>query len=280
MRSIIVVTSWWSNCLALTCLGWLLKFAPARELLVMQAGKSEEQMERFREFLPDSVTELAYPSYILGDDSAMREYLVKDALRDEHGVWFFDHDTFLTEAADAWFEDADQRFTNSNVCLCTRNPLPRSGVTQPAYWLSPRHLPDGLSSFAPVPFEPKPYSKRPDLNRHDGQLVLPDKDTLVQVQEELDDMGLAATFPTEDDESVQHFLSALPQHVHLGGLHLYTGPAQPPANMPPAFYDWRQYTLMRFDTFFSHCPPELLAVEDPELLNRHREMLSTLKVTP
>ena len=280
MRSIVVVTSWWSNCLALTCLNWLLEFAPGRRPHVMQAGKSETQMERFRGALPDGVTELAYPAYVLGDDSAMREYLAKDVLRDQEGVWFFDHDAFLTEPADEWFEAADLRFTDSRVCLCTRKPNAGAGVTQPAYWLSPRRWPAGLSSFAPVPFEPKPYTRRPDLHRHDGMLVLPRKDTLVQVREELEVLDMTATFPTENDDSAKHFLPPLPRHVHIGGLHLYTGPTRPPADMPPAFHNWRRHTLMSFDAFFQHCPPDLLALEDPELLSRHREMMRMLEAAP
>ena len=280
MRSIVVVTSWWSNCLALTCLNSLLEFAPGCRLHVMQAGKSETQMERFRGALPDGVAELAYPAYVLGDDSAMREYLAKDALSDQEGVWFFDHDAFLTEPADAWFEAADLRFADSQVCLCTRTPCAGAGVTQPAYWLSPRRWPAGLSSFAPVPFEPKPYTRRPDLHRHDGMLVLPRKDTLMQVREELEVLDMTATFPTEDGDSAQHFLPPLPQHVHIGGLHLYTGPTRPPTDMPPAFFDWRRHILLSFDAFFQHCPQELLELEDPVLLGRHREMMRTLEAAP
>ena len=277
MRSSIIVTSWWSNCLGLNCLHRLAAFAPGRELYVMQAGKSERQMARFREFLPQGVSEIPYPAHILADDCAMREFLAKDAVRNQEGVWFFDHDTFLLAPTDPWFENADTRFAHSDVCLCTRTPLPGAGVTQPAYWLSPLRWPEGLSSFAPVPFEPKPYSRRPDLHRHDGHLTIPEKDTLVQVREELAAMSMARTFPTEGDDLANHFLSSFPQHIHIGGLHLYTGPTQPPAGMPPAFFDWRQHTLMSFDAFFRHSPREWLAIEDAELLRRHEEMIGNLE---
>ena len=119
--------------------------------------------------------------------------------RERDGAWSFDHDTFLLEPADHFFEATDERFSTSQVCLCTRRPLPGAGVTQPAYWLSPLRWPEGLSSFAPVPFQPNPYYMRPDPCRHDGDLRLPGKDTLGQVREELDAMNLAGTFPTEGD---------------------------------------------------------------------------------
>lgn len=276
MRSMIIVTSWWSNCLALTCLHRLLAFAPGREIWVMQAGKSSLQMDRFRKFLPKAVTELPYPDHIGPDDSAMREYLAKDALRDRDGAWFFDHDTFLLTPADQFFEAADEHFANSNMCFCTRSPRPGAGLTQPAYWLSPRRWPEGLSSFAPVPFRFKPYCRRPDLHRHDGNLRLPGKDTLVQVQEELETLNMTGTFPADADDPGHHFLTSFPQHIHIGGLHLYTGPTQPLTGMPPAYFDWRRHTLLSFDDFFRSCPREWIAIEDPELLRRHWDMLRTL----
>jgi hypothetical protein len=33
---------------------------------------------------------------------------------------------------------------------------------------------------------------------------------------------------------------------------------------------------MSFDAFFRNCPREWLAIEDPELLRRHEEMMKTL----
>jgi hypothetical protein len=206
----------------------------------------------------------------------MREYLARDALRDQEGVWFFDHDTFLLSPSEAWFEEADRRFSNSQVCICTRRPRPNSGVTQPAYWLSPRRWPEGLSSFAPVPFEPKIYSRRPDLYQHDGDLTIPAKDTLVQAREELDALNMAGTFPTEGDDKGRHFLDSFPQHVHLGGIHIYTGPCHTPAGMPRSYLDWQRHTLMSFDAFFQNCPEIWISAEDPELLRRHAEMIQTI----
>ena len=147
MNSVLVVTSWWSNCLGLVCLARLKAFAQGREIFVMQAGKSESQMERFRRFLPVGVTELLYPSHNAPDDSAMREYLSKEALADKEGVWFFDHDTFLLSSSESFFQWSDSIFANSHVCICTRKPVPGQGVTQPAYWLSPMRWPNDLSPF-------------------------------------------------------------------------------------------------------------------------------------
>jgi ribosomal protein S12 methylthiotransferase accessory factor len=279
MRSPIVVTSWWSNCLALTCLRQLRACAPGRELYVMQAGKSDAQMRRFRDLLPQGVTELPYPAHVAPDDSAMREYLAKEALRDLEGVWFFDHDAFLQVPAEAWFAEVDTVLSRSKACLCTRRPLPGEGVTQPAYWLSPRRWPTGLSSFSPVPFRPRPYARRPDLHRHDGNLAIPGKDTLVQVYEELAAMNLTGTFYAGDGDSAGHLLPPFPPHIHIGGLHLYTGVSQPPRDLPPAFFEWRRHTLLSFDAFFRSCPPEWLAIEEPELLRRHAEMMQTLEAT-
>jgi hypothetical protein len=118
------------------------------------------------------------------------------------------------------------------------------------------------------------------LHRHDGQLTIPCKDTLAQVQEELDALDMTGTFPTEGDDSVRHFLPSFPEHLHIGGLHLYTGPTKPPTGMPPAFYDWRCHTLMRFDAFYRDCPSEWLAIEEPELLRRHEEMMMHLRAVP
>lgn len=281
MRSSVVVSSWWSNSLALTCLARLAAFAPGREIYVIQAGKSDAQMERFRGCLPRGVKELPYPTYVLPDDWAMREYLAKDALRDTEGAWFFDHDTFLQEPADQWFCDADARFSSSGICLCTRPPgMAGGGVTQPAYWLAPLRWPSGLSSFAPVPFEPKPHAGRPDLHRTDGNWVVPTMDTLSQVRNELEAMGMVGTFALEPDHAEGHLMESFPPHIHIGGIYLYTGPTRPRNGMPPAFFTWRRRTLLSFDAFFRNCPQEWLAIEEPELLRRHGEMMSTLETLP
>lgn len=267
MKSIVVVTSWWSNCLALTCLHRLAEFVPGRQLFVMQAGKSAPQMERFRAFLPPGTTELHYPAELPTDDSPMREYLAREALRDAAGAWFLDHDAFLLEPAEDWFTAADAEFDRTGICLATAVPRAGPGLTQPAYWMSPRRLPQDLPSFDPIPFRAKTYTRRPDLCRLDGRrLAIPEKDTLVRVAEHLEARQLAGTFPLDKETARAHALPAFPQHRHIGGIHLYTGPV-----LPWRFAEWRQHVVASFERFFSECPPEWLAIEEPELLRRHRE---------
>ncbi|MFH0878831.1 MAG: hypothetical protein V2A34_03885 [Lentisphaerota bacterium] len=276
MESSIVVTSWWSNCLALTSLRQLVAFAPGRKLYVMQAGKSDLQMARFRALLPGQVTELHYPPHLLTDDSPMREYLAREVFRSSEGVWFVDHDTFFLAGISAWLDAADAIFDSRNICICTRTPHLGAGVTQPAYWLSPGKWPQGLSSFDPIPFQPKPYTRRPDLHRHKESLAIPGKDTLVQVWEELEARQMAGTFPLEEEPAGNHLLPAFPSHQHLGGLHVYTGWVQPPASMPQAFFDWRRHVVSRFEEFFQSCPPEWMEIEEPELLRRHEEFKAAI----
>ncbi len=271
MRSSIVITSWWSNCLGLTALHKLAAYAPSRELYVMQAGKTDTQMDRFRQFLPTQVTELPYPAELQAEDGPMREYLVRIALQDHDGVWFVDHDTFLLAPATSWFTAADRILAKSEVCLCTVKPYPRAGVTMPAYWASPKRWPQNLSSFNSIPFQTMPCARRPDLHRHNGNLTIPQKDTLVQVREELDALHLAGTICFQQNGADNCLLPVFPPHYHLGGLHLYTGPADPPASLPPSFFEWRRSKILTFERFFNECPKEWLAIEDPELLRRHRE---------
>jgi hypothetical protein len=246
----------------------------------MQAGKSDVQMERFRTFLPSEVSELKYPPHLLTDDSPMREYLALEVFRSSEGVWFIDHDTFLQADATSWFETADVLFSAYPICLCSRTPLSDGGVTQPAYWLSPSRWPSGLSSFDPVPFKAKPYTRRPDLQRHQDTLVIPGKDTLMKVREELEDRQLVGTFPLEPEQHGNHFLPIFPAHQHIGGLHLYTGLIHPPCSMPQAFFHWRRYVVSNFEKFFRHCPKKWLEIEEPELLRRHREFVEVIEESP
>ncbi len=266
MQSVVVVTSWWSNCLALRCLQLLAQFAAGRSLYVMQAGKSASQMQRFRKFLPHGVQELHYPQHLAPDDSRMREYLAREALRDVEGAWFIDHDTFILAPAEAWFAQADASFSKSDICLCTGIPRAGPGLTQPAYWLSPRRWPPNLSSFDPVPFQVKEYCRRPDLHRPDGPMTIPGKDTLVQVAEELAAVHKVGTFPLTPQVAARHALPSFPAHQHLGGIHLYTGPLGPAADP-----EWVRHTVTVFDRFFSDCSSAWLANEEPELLRRYRE---------
>ena len=224
VHSPLVVTSWWSNSLGLTCLHRLAGHALRRPIYLVQAGKSAEQMARFRALMPPGVTELTYPEALPADDSRIREYIALTLLREFPGAWFIDHDAFFHEDPEAWFGQADAWFGAGDICLAIGEPRDGPGITQPAYWLSPNRWPQGLSSFDPVPFSEKPHVRRPDLARTDGDLVQPLKDTLVQVREELAGRGLAGWFPLTAEAAARHVLPPFPRHTHLGGLHLYTGP--------------------------------------------------------
>ncbi len=272
VRSSLVVTSWWSNSLALACLHRLAAQGAGRGLYVVQAGKSPEQMARFRALLPPGVVELDYPGALPQDDSRMREYLALTLLRDLSGAWFVDHDLFFQAECEPWFAAADDWFSQSRTCLSTGEPRDGPGVTQPAYWLSPARWPQRVVSFDPVPYAEKTFARRPDLHRHNGDLVMPQKDTLVRAKEELQVRGLASWFPLAAEAATRHGLPAFPAHTHLGGLHLYTGPI--PAER---FRPWMEHTVAQFDRFFDQCPPAWLEAEEPELLRRHREFKAALK---
>ena len=271
MRSPLVVTSWWSNSLGLTCLHRLAEHPVRRPIYLIQAGKSAEQKARFRAGMPPGVIELAYPDELPADDSKMREYLALALLRELPGAWFIDHDAFFHEDPEPWFCRADIWLGASDACLCIGEPRDGPGITQPAYWLSPRRWPNGIASFDPVPFREKPHVRRPDLLRTDGDLMQPLKDTLVQAWEELAACGLAGWFPLAAESATKHALPAFPSHTHLGGLHVYTNPT-PTGGVD----DWTAATVAAFDAFFAACPPAWLAIEEPELLRRHAEFRAAL----
>jgi hypothetical protein len=273
MKSILVVTSWWSNCLGLYCLHNLAAYAPTRDIFVMQAGKSPQQRQYFRELMPQEVTELHYPEHLAADDSPMREYLALTLLKSEMGVWFIDHDTFFYADCRSWLELADDYFARSGHCFCIGLPRQGIGVTQPAYWLSPARWPTGVSSFNPIPFQEKALSRRPDLHLHNGDLIMPQKDTLVQVKDELDVRGQVGSFPLTIEEAALHPLPAFPEYLHIGGIYLYTGPV-----LDARFDSWMRHTVTQFERFFTSCPPEWLAAEEPELLRRHNVFKEALGI--
>lgn len=274
MKSVVVVTSWWSNCLALHCLHTLSARVADRPIFVMQAGKSARQMELFRQFLPAGVVELHYPSHLAADDSRMREYLALTVLADTEGAWFLDHDMAFLGPYEPWLRQADTYFGDAGGCIAVGAPRRGFGVTQPAYWLSPARWPRDVASFDPIPFHEKPHARRPDLFCHDGELVKPEKDTLVQAYEELRARGLALTFPLTTDEARQHALPAFPSHTHIGGIHLYTGPVT-----DARFAGWFEHTVNHFARFYASCPPEWLAIEDPALWRRHQAYSERLDAT-
>lgn len=272
IHSRIVVISWWSNCLGLACLHHLAAHTREREIAVVQVGKTARQRERFREHLPRGVAELPYPETAPAEHSRVLAEVALRQLRAEAGVWFVDHDVFLHEDWEAWLTAADEGFGASDVCLCLpRLPAHVPAITQPAFWLSPARWPASITSFDPIPFEARETSRRPDRFRNDGNLRMPQKDTLMQARDELAARGRVGYFPLDAAApglalpSSEEELRPFPAHTHIGGLYLFTGP-----KLPAAFDAWVQKTVARFADFYDRCPAEWLVVEDRELLRRLR----------
>ncbi len=264
MHSRLVVVSWWSNCLALTCLSHLLEHVTTRPIYVIQAGKSPEGCQRFRSLLPAGVTELVYPADAPAEHSRVIRHVALDHFAGEEGVWFFDHDVFVQTDCDAWLQTTDEWLAASEVCLCIRQAPSRVAITAPAFWISPSRLPASLANFDPIPFRIRDESRRPDLFRNSGELQMPIKDTLVDVWEHLLPAGRAAyyTMQNTNDDSCPPL--PFPPHIHLGGLFLLAGPV-----MPPAFHDWMVATVDRFTAFYENSPWR--DAEDPVLLDRLAE---------
>jgi len=271
VRSDLVVISWWSNCLGLTCLHRLAQHAPARALYVVQVGKTSEQRERFRAHLPECVRELPYPADCPGEDWRVREEVARGLLADREGLWFVDHDLFLQEDAEGWLNEMDRRLAGSDVCLC--HPLPRRGpsITNPAFWLSPPRFPPGMPGFARLPYREEPVASRPYALRQPAGLMMPEKDTLVAAMEFLLPLGLVSGFPLTERDRSPGSPPPWPHSEHLGGLYTFTG------DLPPApLWAWTARCVEQFAAFFSACPPEWLGDEDPVLLDRLEEFRSGL----
>jgi len=256
MLSELVVISWWSNCLGLTCLHNLARHAGERTIHVVQVGKSEAQEERFRAQMPSTVREQRHPAQLPAEHGPVIESVVREVLPDCAGLWFLDHDFFVHEPLEPWLADMDQRLASSPCCLCHPQPDDGFSITGPAFWLSPARLPAELPGFEPVPYQPSPVAQRPDLARAPADLRIPEKDTLVLAQEFLAERDLVCHYP----------FSSLPGHDHLGGLYLFANEI-----LPDSFREWMTQCVDRFTAFYAACPPEWLAVEDPVLLDRLAE---------
>jgi hypothetical protein len=228
-------------------------------------GKSAVQQERFRQYMPVAVQELPYPADAPGEHSRVIANVVNHQLPSLAGLWFVDHDVFLQADLQGWLTAADAWFNQSDLCLCLPWLSNNPAITQPAFWLAPTRWPPGLS-FDPVPFQPQPVSRRPDLYRHDGALRMPQQDTMVQARRILEGDNGVGWYSLEETAVLRSPLPPFPQHSHLGGLYLFTGPV-----LPPSFDDWMQATVTRFSHFFADCPAEWLAAEDPVLLQRLSE---------
>jgi hypothetical protein len=253
MKSELVVVSWWSNCLGLSCLRHLRQQAPGRTLHVVQVGKSEAQKARFRRHLPPAVHELAYPPARPAEHCRVMEAVVRDLLPGHEGLWFIDHDVFFSEPLEPWLAAMDGAFQRSPLCLGYLAAQGRRAITSPLVWLSPRRLPVDLPGFEPVPFEPLPASRRPDLYHFPAAEGIPEKDTLVRVLEFLAERGLAQSQP----------LGSLPPYRHVGGLYAFAF-----QQVPASLQAWLARCVERLSAFYATCPAEWLADEDPALLAR------------
>jgi hypothetical protein len=266
MKSDLVVISWWSNCLALTCLQHLIKHTRNRHIYVIQVGKPEAQKERFRTYLAPQIKELPYPPDRGAEDWRVRETVARELLGDHAGLWFIDHDLFIQEDCEGWLEDMDRRFRRSNVCLC--HPSPRRGpaITNPAFWLSPVRFPRGMPSFARLPYREEPVVSRPYALRQSAAAIMPEKDTLVAAMEFLQERGLVCGFPLSEGDQVPDGPPPFPRFDHIGGLYTFTGEVPPESQ-----HDWVVRCVERFTAFYDVCPPEWVSVEDPVLLQRLEE---------
>jgi hypothetical protein len=253
MRSALVVISWWSNCLGLKGLHDLARWAEDRQIYVVQVGKSAAQQARFRRHLPPGVKEVDYPATLPAEHGQVVEAVVREYLRVEDGLWFFDHDVFFYEPLAPWLAAMDRRFEASNCCLGHLATGDSLSITCPAFWFSPARLPADTPNFASIPYEPMAASRRPDLYRFGADLRMPEKDTLVLAREFLAARGMSCRLDLE----------SLPRYEHLGGLYLLAIEA-----LPAALDDWTAGCVGRFTDFYAACPQEWLDIEDPALLGR------------
>ena len=275
MKSDLVVISWWSNCLALECLHRLVDRAGERSILVVQAGKPEQQKATFRAYLPAGVKELPYPASASGEDWRVRETVARELLADRAGVWFVDHDLFLEEDAAGWLEAMDRRLESSGACLCHPGPRRGPSITNPIFWLSPARLPAGMPSFARVPYIEDPLASRPYAARQGSALIVPGKDTLVAAMEFLAERGRVGTFPLNKPDRAPGGPAPFPKYRHLGGLYTFT------AEVGRQTQDgWLARCVAEFSAFYRACRPEWVAVEDPVLLERLEEFRQAAAVRP
>lgn len=264
MISPILVISWWSNCMALTCLHRLRKFAAGRELLVVQVGKKEELKTQFRKLLPQGVREILIDPGYPADHWMVLEKLAGDILKMEEGIWFWDHDLFLEQDAAAWLSAMDEFLSGSLIHLLY--PEKRNGgpITHPAFWLSPRSLQETRPGFAPVPLpRGNAMANTPFLTKVETPaLTHPQKDTLVACMEYLSALGKAHCFEVD----------SFPRFRHLGGLYLLAYSQLPP---DPFLFRMIQNQI----SFFQTCPQEWLDSEDPVILERLRDLSRELVFT-
>lgn len=258
MKSSIVIISWWSNCLALRCIEQLKKNCTDRVIYVVQNGKSKERKELFSSLAGEDIKEINYPEDAPGEHYSVIEYVVKKALPDEDGLWFLDHDAFIQENADHFFDDIDRSVESINKCMFTpdRHPL-----TIPAFWLSPKRLPEDCPGFAPYPNKISKASCRPDMHEKEQCLEVPQYDTLVFAQQYLAEKNLSGFFP----------VSFFPAHNHLGGLHILLRSSEQLLEQAGKDEKFKEYMLARVSdlrSFFSSCHKNWLVSEENSILEK------------
>ncbi len=273
MNSDIVVISWWSNCLGLKCLYNLCDYISNRKIFVIQVGKPEPIKEAFRKYLPAGICELRVPDHYPADHWAICEWVVKEKLKDSEGLWFFDHDFFIEGNGNDWLKRIDAIFAIKKIVLA--HPLKKEefSITNPAFWIAPKHLPPQAPGFSPIPplanfMSEKPYAPRKPIRG----LKMPEKDTMVACMEYLRPLGLVFQFNLLGQESD---LTRFPDFTHLGGLYLFTY-----LEFPDILFSRVHNLIKSIEAFFKTCPPEWLEIEDPVLLKRIGEFGEHIPVYP
>jgi hypothetical protein len=269
----ILVISWWSNCLALTSIARLLAHAPGIPVSVIHVGKPERQKELFRRAQSPGVDELPYPEQRPGEHGAVLDYVLA-AFRDRPEPLFcMDHDVFLEEQCDSWFERTAALHLELGHCLATPGSAEQASRTSPAFLLVPHLVPRETPSFLPIPPRHSAAARAPYAHRRQGRPVRPVKDTLVEACDYLDAHGLRATLGASSESPAQ---LSFPRHTHVGGLHaLAAPPLEPGAPMHPAYLSHLREAFRNLDAFYAGCSDEFRNLEEPVLLERLDELRAT-----
>ena len=255
MNSPIIVVSWWSNCLALNCIEKLKLYLPGRKIFVIQVGKHKDIIRKFRKLLPPDVEEIIYPDGQLSAHWMVLETVVKTIFKEAEGLWFFDHDVFLTHDATEWINKMDDLFSNTNLCigLPAKNKTTYS-ITSPAFWISPVRLPENIPSFSPLPLYYDPIANTPYKRiSYKSELIKPQYDTLMKVVENLDEFNRVLYFDANSSDL---------KFSHLGSVYLFAYD-----NIPDYLREFISGLAEKYDRFYSVVPSEWLNSEDQILLN-------------
>lgn len=264
MKSSVVIISWWSNSLALYCIAQLRKFCNNRAVYVVQCGKTPRQKKVFSGFLDEDIIELPYPEEAPAEHYCVIEHVIQQSLPDEEGLWFLDHDAFLLEDADNFFDRIDNSVEQAQTCMFTPAQLP---FTIPTFWISPQRIPRDCPGLAPYPNKISEASRRPDMFEKKENLITPQYDTLELAQQFLARRNLAVPIP----------LSFFPEHQHLGGLHVLLRSAiklKEQASLDERFNRYMAARVKALRDFFSTCPQGWLTPEEDEIIEKLDAVIS------